>query len=134
MNTNMNDGNRLFPYLFSMAQEDHCAIVLCNLEHEIIYMNPAAIKRYAKYGGDRLLGKSLLDCHNQNSVDRIQRVLEWFQADKDNNRMYTYYNEKENKDVYMIALRDSSGIMIGYYEKHEFRSRETMTQYQHLTL
>lgn len=134
MNTNMNDDNQLFPYLLSMAQEDHCAIVLCNLQHEIIYMNPAAIERYAKYGGDKLLGKSLLDCHNQTSVERIQKVLEWFQADSANNRMYTYYNEKENKDVYMIALRDSSGTLIGYYEKHEYRNRETVKQYQNLAL
>jgi len=31
--------------------------------------------------------------------------------------------------VYMIALRDESGKLIGYYEKHEFRNRETAKLY-----
>lgn len=126
----MNDG--LFPYLLSMAQEDCCAIVLCNLAHEIIYMNPAATERYAKYGGSELIGKSLLDCHNQGSVGLIQKVLAWFAADRGNNRIYTYHNEKENKDVYMIALRDSDGTLIGYYEKHEYRNRETRKRYEEI--
>ena len=39
---------RLFSYLLSMAQEDRSPIVLCNLDHEILYMNPAATERYAK--------------------------------------------------------------------------------------
>lgn len=43
---------------------------------------------------------------------------------KEHNRMYTFYNEKENKDVYMVALRDEQGELIGYYEKHEYRNRE----------
>ena len=42
--------------------------------------------------------------------------------------MYTFHNEKQNKDVYMVALRDS-GKLIGYYEKHEYRDRETMKMY-----
>ena len=119
----------IFPYLFSMAREDHSAIVLCNLEHKIIYMNPAAAERYAKSGGQHLVGKSLLDCHNDKSRELIARVLAWFRKSKENNRVYTFYNEKENKDVYMIALRDFQGELIGYYEKHEYRNRETMKLY-----
>ncbi len=30
----------------------------------------------------------------------------------------------------MIALRDGSGKLIGYYEKHEYRNRETMEMYK----
>ena len=43
--------------------------------------------------------------------------------------MYTFRNEKENKDVYMIALRNDAGELIGYYEKHEYRNIETMKLY-----
>ena len=39
-------------------------------------------------------------------------------------------NDKENKDVYMVALRDEGGTLIGYYEKHEYRNRETKELYQ----
>lgn len=31
--------------------------------------------------------------------------------------------------VYMVALRDDAGQLIGYYEKHEYRNRETMEVY-----
>lgn len=31
--------------------------------------------------------------------------------------------------VYMVALRDDAGQLIGYYEKHEYRNRETMKVY-----
>ena len=59
----------------------------------------------------------------------IKKVVDWFSRSIDNNLVYTSYNEKENKDVYMVALRDGDGKLIGYYEKHEYRDRETMKMY-----
>ncbi len=119
----------LYPYFRSMADEDLCAIVMCNLKHEIIYMNPSAKAHYVKWGGEALLGKNLLKCHNQTSVRMIEKVVAWFAESGDHNRIYTSYNEKENKDVYMVALRDETGTLIGYYEKHEYRNRETVPFY-----
>ena len=113
----------------SIIDQDRCAVVICNLEHEIIYMNPTAVERYAKRGGAALVGKSLMDCHNPQSVEKIQKVVAWFVQSRENNIVYTYYNEKENKDVYMVALRDEDGTLIGYYEKHEYRNRETTKKY-----
>ena len=79
-------------------------------------------------GGDKLIGRSLLDCHNPESRDKIQQVVDWFAIDERHNIVYTFHNEKQNKDVYMVALRDD-GKLIGYYEKHEYRNAETMKQY-----
>ena len=59
----------------------------------------------------------------------IQKVVDWFSASPEHNIVYTYHNEKENKDVYMVALRDDAGKLIGYYEKHEYRNPETMKLY-----
>lgn len=122
----MTDLNEIYK---SVLEADRAAVVICDLEHIIIYMNPAAIGRYAKWGGKALLGKSLLNCHNEKSREMIGKVLEWFRASKDNNIVYTSYNEKENKDVYMVALRNETGELIAYYEKHEYRNKETMTMY-----
>ena len=119
----------LLHFFKSVIDQDRCAIVICNLEHEIIYMNPTAVERYAKRGGARLVGKSLMDCHNPQSAEKIHKVVAWFAQSRENNIVYTYYNEKENKDVYMIALRDGDGTLIGYYEKHEYRNRETAKMY-----
>ena len=118
----------LSTYFKSILEQDRAAVVICNLQHEIIYMNPAAVTNYAKWGGDRLIGKSLLDCHNPESVENIKKVVEWFAADESHNIVYTFHNEKQNKDVYMVALRDN-GRLIGYYEKHEYRNPETMKRY-----
>lgn len=119
----------LSKFFKSIIDQDRNAVVICNLNHEIIYMNPTAIERYAKHGGAELVGKSLLDCHNSQSCKMINRVLSWFGEGKENNIVYTYHNEKENKDVYMVALRDDDGALIGYYEKHEYRNAETTKLY-----
>lgn len=111
-------------YLQSVLEQDTASVVICNLQHEIIYMNPAAIKRYARRGGQKLLGKSLLACHNPASQDLIARVVAWFAASPEHNRIFTSHNKKENKDVYMVALRSAQGELIGYYEKHEYRNPE----------
>ena len=38
--------------------------------------------------------------------------------------IFNYHNERENKAVYMVALSDDDGTLIGYYEKHEYRNKE----------
>ena len=62
----------------SVLEADRAAVVICDLSHTIVYMNPAAKTRYEKWGGDKLLGRCLLDCHNENSREMIRRVLDWF--------------------------------------------------------
>jgi PAS domain-containing protein len=113
----------------SVLEADTAAVVICDLDHKIIYMNPAAVKRYEKWGGANLLGKSLLNCHNEESRKTINKVLDYFKTSIDHNIVYTFHNEKENKDVYMVALRNGAGELIAYYEKHEYRNRETMKMY-----
>lgn len=121
---NIGDNMDISAYFKSIIEQDKASVVICDLQHIIIYMNPAAIFRYGKRGGAELIGKSLLDCHNEKSCEMIFRVVEWFEESADHNQVHTYYNEKENKDVYMVALRDENGRLIGYYEKHEYRTRD----------
>ena len=109
----------------SVLETDRSAVVICDLNHKIVYMNKVAIKRYHK----DLTGSSLLDCHNAKSNEIIIKVVDWFGESRDNNMIYTFHNEKENKDVYMVALRDDEGNLIGYYEKHEYRNPETAEAY-----
>ena len=111
-------------YFKSIVEQDTAAVVVCDNDCKIVYMNPAAVKRYHR----DLTGQSLRNCHNAASNVMIDRVLEWFKADEGNNIMYTYRNEKENKDVYMVALRDGKRL-IGFYEKHEYRMPETAKPY-----
>ena len=98
----------------SVIDADDAPVVICDLEHTIVYMNPTAVKRYEKRGGAALVGRSIKGCHNGDSNDKIEQVIAWFKKDKGNN---------------MIALRNDAGELIGYYEKHEYRNIETMKLY-----
>lgn len=119
----------LTAFFKSVLDQDTAPVVLCGLDHTILYMNPVAVERYAKRGGAALVGRSLLDCHGPQSVEAIHKVVAWFAADPSHNIIYTFRNDKENKDVYMVALRDDAGTLMGYYEKHEYRSRESRKLY-----
>ena len=110
----------------SVIDQDTASIVLCDLNHTILYMNPAAIRNYAKRGGEKLIGQSLLACHNPYSQELIKKTVAWFEESQDHNRVFEFHHEKDNRDVYTVALRDDTGRLIGYYEKHEYRCRETV--------
>lgn len=115
----------LSSFFKSVIDQDTASVVLCDPKHTILYMNPAAIRNYAKRGGEKLIGKSLLDCHNQHSQELIKKTVAWFAESQDNNRVFEFHHEKDNRDVYTVALRDGDGTLIGYYEKHEYRCPET---------
>ncbi len=119
----------LSPFFKSVLEQDRAPIVICDCTHTIIYMNPAAAKAEEKHGGFSLVGKSIMDCHNERSHQAILRVFDWFREEVSHNIVHTFHNPTVNKDVYIVALRDDSGELIGYYEKHEFRDRETMPRY-----
>lgn len=125
MSANMDSREEELSMFFrSVVDQDEAAVVICGLDHTILYMNPAAVSRYGKRGGRSLVGRNLLDCHNTKSRGMIEKVVSWFAEKRENNRIYTFHNEKENKDVYMVALRNQEGELIGYYEKHEYRDVE----------
>ncbi len=113
-------------YCRCVVDEDTSPVVICDLRHTIVYMNPAAVARYSRRGGRGLIGKSVLDCHSERSRDTICEVLQWFCASRDRNRAFMYRNERDGCDVYMVALRDGAGAIVGYYEKHESRVPESM--------
>ena len=115
----------LFGFFKSIMEQEEAPVVICNMEHTVVYMNPASLKRY----GVNLTGKSIKNCHNDYANKMIDKVCDWFKESKDNNKVFTSRNDKENKDVYMIALRNTDGELIGYYEKHEYRDAEKSELY-----
>ena len=113
--------NNLTPYFKGIIDIDEKAIVICNSEHKIIYMNPAAVKQYQKRGGADLVGKSILDCHNPNSKEIIKKNVQAMKEDKSLNKIFEFHKTRDgaNDDVYCAAIRDDKGELIGYYEKFE---------------
>lgn len=119
----------LSQFFKSVLDADAAPVVICNLQHDIVYMNPSSIERYAYRGGAELIGKSIFECHNEKANEMIKRVVAWFEESDEHNIIHTFKNKKENKDVYMVALRDDDKNLIGYYEKHEYRNAETAELY-----
>ncbi|MCY1723145.1 hypothetical protein OU798_22545 [Prolixibacteraceae bacterium Z1-6] len=58
------------------ADEFNGAITVCNREGIIVYMNQVSIDQFAKYGGDKLLGTNLIDCHPEPSKTKLKEMLE----------------------------------------------------------
>ena len=116
---------KISPFFRSIIDADIAPIVICETDHTIVYLNPAAAERYAAMGGMQLIGRSILECHNSESNERIRDIVNWFETDSNNNRVFLAHYDDENKDTYMTALRDDNGRLIGYYEKHEYRTPES---------
>nr|WP_320021903.1 hypothetical protein [uncultured Draconibacterium sp.] len=51
------------------------AITVCDTEGIIVYMNDFAIRQFEKYGGEKLLGTNLLDCHSEPSKNKLREML-----------------------------------------------------------
>ena len=95
------------------------------MDSTVVYMNPSAIARYKS----DLTGKSIKICHPVAANEKIDQVIAWFAKSRENNIVYTFRNDEENKDVYMVALRDGDGALIGCYEKREYRNQEMAKLY-----
>jgi PAS domain-containing protein len=88
-------------------------VLFADTEHVIRYMNRAAIAHYDE--GESLIGTSLLDCHNEDSQQQIIEILAAMQAGEDE-RLIT---DNEEHRIYMRAVRDADGQVLGYYERYE---------------
>lgn len=88
-------------------------LLFADTEHVIRYMNKAAIAYYSE--GERLLGRSLLDCHNEQSQQVIIETLAAMQTGLEE-RLIT---DNEKHRIYMRAVRGADGQVLGYYERYE---------------
>jgi transcriptional regulator with PAS, ATPase and Fis domain len=52
------------------------AVTVCDLRGIVLEMNEKAAQLYREYGGKKLIGKSLLDCHPEPSRSTLLRLLE----------------------------------------------------------
>jgi transcriptional regulator with PAS, ATPase and Fis domain len=56
-------------------QESLFAVTVCNEDGTIIFMNDKSQKTFVNYGGNDLIGKSLLDCHPEPARTRLAQML-----------------------------------------------------------
>lgn len=88
-------------------------VVVADLDHTIQFMNKAAIAQYKQ--GASLIGSNLLTCHNEISQHTIESVLERLKEGKNEELI----SDTPKNRIYMRAVRNERGELIGYYERYE---------------
>jgi DUF438 domain-containing protein len=108
---NLDDSDLYLAILDSLATP----VVFVDRQHYIRHMNTSGKKQYSKYGN--IVGKSIFDCHNPASAQNIKEIYIQLQLGADEG----IYSEKESARIYMRAVRDCDGDLLGYYERYEER-------------
>ena len=88
-------------------------LLFADTQHVTRYMNKAAIAYYEE--GTSLIGRSLMDCHNEQSQKMMVDILEAMHNGEDE-RLIT---DNEKHRIFMRAVRDPQGRVLGYYERYE---------------
>lgn len=118
-----------YDFFKSYLDNDDTPIVICDLDYRIIYINPCAAEKYKDYGGNALVGRSLIAFMDEEAESKVNAVVEWFKESSDNNNIFARHNKIENEDVYMSALRDQQGTLVGFCSRHRYRSPDTKEAY-----
>jgi PAS domain-containing protein len=88
-------------------------ILVADTQHVTQYMNKAAAVHYEE--GESLIGRSLLDCHNE----RSQRMMKEILAEMHHGLDERLITDNEENRIYMRVVRDRDGQVLGYYERYE---------------
>ena len=70
-------------------------IIVSDAEGTIIYMNERALRSYEKDGGRDLIGRNVMDCHSENSRQKIREIM----TTRKNN-VYTIEKKGRKKIIY----------------------------------
>jgi transcriptional regulator with PAS, ATPase and Fis domain len=88
-------------------------ILVADTDHIVQYMNNVAIKHYEE--GESLLGSNLLKCHNEESQKMMIDILTKLNNGLDEKLI----TDNEKYRIFMRAIRDEDGNLIGYFERYE---------------
>ena len=96
-------------------------IVFADCDHIIRYLNKTAEYQYYQMRGyDNLIGKSLFDCHQDVSKEKIIKAVE---------KLKNHANEiflgvgVRNQRIYINPVRNKKGELIGYFERFELNQQ-----------
>ncbi|MBP3704519.1 MAG: PAS domain-containing protein [Clostridia bacterium] len=90
-------------------------IVFVDRDHIVRFLNKAAQKRYGKVVQ---VGNSIFNCHNEGSRVKIEEFLARADAGEEG-EMFEVLNGSTGEREFFVPVRDTSGKVIGYFERHE---------------
>ena len=76
-------------------------VIVCDAEGIITYMNETAIRKYAKDGGAGLIGRNIMDCHNEDSRRKLREMMTTHQKN-----VYTIEKQGRKKLIYQAPWMD----------------------------
>ena len=98
-------------------------IIICNLDYRIVYVNAAADSYYAKANG--LTNKLLESLMDEETMSKVVMSVEWFKEGRDNNKVFMLHDNFNNFDMYILAIRNAAGELIGFYGRREDRNPDS---------
>lgn len=88
-------------------------LVFVDTNHVIRYGNSAAILRYKD--DEPFIGRSIFSCHNSTSNNIIIEIFEKMKSGLEEEII----TDNDKHRIYMRAVRDDNGNLLGYYERFE---------------
>ena len=79
------------------------AVTVCDANFVINYMNKVSKETFKDDGGENLIGKNLLDCHNDNSKNKLKEIT---QGKTPN--IYTIEKAGIKKLIYQAPIYDNN--------------------------
>ena len=78
-------------------------VIVSDAEGTIVYLNETALRNYEKDGGAALIGKNLMDCHNEDSRRKIREIMTTHQKN-----VYTIEKRGRKKIIYQAPWMDGA--------------------------
>jgi transcriptional regulator with PAS, ATPase and Fis domain len=94
----------------SWVKEFPSAVTICDKKGIIIYMNDKSIETFQNDGGEKLIGKNVLDCHPEPSRTQLEEMLN---TEKTN--VYTIEKNGVKKLIYQTPFYEN-GEYKGFVE------------------
>ena len=112
---------------FNLAEEELTKLILDSIEHPILFADTDHIIRYLNKPAEKeyyqvrklksLIGRKLFSCHPPYAVPTIEKAFDKLVEGEE--EVYLYHSHKKDNDLYLRAVRDKEGKLIGYYQRYE---------------
>ena len=116
--------------LKAYANSEEFPLVICSMDFRIRYINKLAAEKYSKYGGYDLVGRSLNVFMDEVAQSKVDMVIEWFKEDVFHDCILAVRDKRNNTDIYMCAMRDENGELIGFCSRHRSRINDEAAPYE----
>lgn len=91
-------------------------VVFVDTEHIVRYLNRTAREKSEWHRDGSLLGRSIFDCHNDNSRNMMLDMFERLRGGEGQ----ISYSTRPGRRNWMTGVYDRGGSLVGYWERYEY--------------